>query len=211
MAPAKNLSLLRGCGILGLAGCAVPIPADVISWVIAGNYNPVSQSISALAVGPSSWLIDLGLWAFVVGCLAVAAGIWALRLPARPWLLSGLAVLLLAVDVGVIAQLNQYAGQENIRGDVHTWAVYALWPLVALAALFAAPGLERIAEGEGRASQWIGIAWIVLCQIYLVLPTSWNGAFERFLALLMLGWIAGMAWRLRTEARRVRTPTTSMP
>lgn len=53
--------LRRFCGGVGLAGALAEVPADVVSWLLAHDDSPVSQTISAQAVGPSSWLIDVGL------------------------------------------------------------------------------------------------------------------------------------------------------
>ena len=184
-----RITATRTCGAVAMAGAILPIPADVISWLLAEGYNPIRQSISALAVGPSSWLIDLGLWSFVLACLAMAFGFWSIDRGDRFLRRGGFALAFLAADVGLIALLNEYAGRGNAAANLHAWAVYALGVLFAVAVLLPVSGLRHRAPGLATFSLGIGIAWIVLCPLYLLSPESWNGAFERFLALAMLAWL----------------------
>lgn len=56
----------RYLALLALLGCGAPI-TDVM-------YDPVSQTISNLAAGPSSWIADAGIILVALGILALAAG-----------------------------------------------------------------------------------------------------------------------------------------
>ena len=195
--------LLRVCGIVALVAAALPVPCDIVSWFLAENYSPVRNSISALAVGPSSWLIDLGLWCFVLASLAVAVGLWAWRIRARFWTPAIVSLALAGVCVGIIARANEYAGTSNPGANLHMWAVAGLGLFFALAALLAVPGLRLIADGLGRFSLWIGMIWVVLCPVYWFgVPNDWSGAVERLLALVMLTWLIAMARRLRRSGER---------
>lgn len=118
--------LLRVCGIVALVAAALPVPCDIVSWLLAENYSPARNSISALAVGPSRWLIDLGLWCFVLASLAVAVGLWAWRIRARFWMPAIVSLALAGICVGIIARANEYAGTSNPGANLHLWAVVAL-------------------------------------------------------------------------------------
>lgn len=194
----QNPRTLRALGALGLFGAIFPIFADVISWFLAEDYNPLARSISALAVGPSSWLMDAGLWAFVLACFSVAAGLWMMHVEARYWTGALISLVLLGIDVGVIAGVNDHAGTQNIGANVHAWAVYFIAFLFAAVAFLTLPGLKRISDKLSQRSLWLGILWIILGIVYLwFVPNGWSGAVERALALVMLIWLGSNSRILR--------------
>lgn len=167
------------------------------------DYSPIAQSISSLAVGPSSWLIDAGLWAFAVACLAIAVGLWSSRIEARYWTAALICLVLLSLAVVVIAQVNQYAGRGNTGADVHRWATILVGVLFALATLLAFAGLATQSLTVAQFSLWLGIAWIALSMVYhWFVPADWSGMVERALGLMMIAWIAVTARRLQAMAAR---------
>lgn len=177
--------------------------ADAVSWVLAETYDPVRQTISSLAVGPSSWLIDLGLWTFAAACFAIGTGMLSLRIPARLWVFAAAAVLMMGEAVAVVSAVNEYAGARNAGADLHRWAVGGLYLCFSVAALGALSGLRDLDRRLARYSRLSGWAWVVLGPIYVAwAPRSWAGAFERGLALLVVAWLALMGWQLLREARR---------
>lgn len=183
--------------------CIVPIATDVLSWIfLAPDYNPARETISNLAVGPSSWAEDVGLWFFVVSCLSVVTGsLWGLRPRARSWRLAMACLFLVAAAVGTIARVNEYAGTTNLGANVHAWTVAGMAAVFALTTLLAVPGLRLLSRSLSMFSLGLGIAWIVLCGGYLVIPDNWTGAYERMLAVMMLSWLAAMSRRLFRSAR----------
>ena len=191
MAPTRPV--LRTCGTIGLVGCIGVVACDLTAWAVVEGYNPASQSISALAAGEASWIIDLGLWLFAAACTGLAIGVFRWRLDGAYWTAAGIALALLGIDVAAIALLNEYAGQENTGADAHRYAVYALWLLFALACLLVVPGLGALHRSSARLSRNVGIAWIVLAPLLLFVPADLYGAYERFLGLILVGWVAAMS------------------
>jgi hypothetical protein len=192
--------LVRTCGLIGLFGCLVAVVTDVMGWILVDGYDPISQTISNLAVGRWSWLLDLGLYLLATACFATAVGLAARRLGGASWTFAAAAVALLGIDVIVVAAFDEYAGTTNPGADVHSAAVYALGALFALACLLAVPGLKRLHGSLGRFSLVVGLAWIVLAPLFFLVPNAWDGAYERFLALILLGWLATMASRVLLRA-----------
>ncbi|HET7410308.1 MAG TPA: DUF998 domain-containing protein [Paracoccaceae bacterium] len=196
-------SLLRACGLVGLVGAIFPIFADIVSWLLVSGYSPTANSISALAVGNSSWLIDLGLWAFVVSCVAVAVGLWSWGVRAKWWTPAIASLILLAVCVGIITRVNQYAGTQNPGANVHMWAVWGVGLFFLLTAWLVVPGLRTVSPWLAWLSVVVGALWLVGTPIYwFAVPPGWSGAAERLLAFLMLLWLGTMAWRLRHSGGR---------
>lgn len=199
----SNHSLIRACGVIGLTGALLPIPADIISWFLAENYSPIENSISKLAVGDSSWMIDLGLWLFAIACLATALGLCASRVRAKWWTLANVSLLLVGACVAVIVHLNQYAGTQNPGANIHLWAVCGVGLFFLATTWLAVPGLRLISNRLAWFSLALGMVWVVLTPIYwFAVPDGWSGAFERLLALMMISWVAVMAQRLRRSGER---------
>jgi len=193
---------LKACGTVGLWAALFTIPADVVSWLLAESYNPISQTISALAVGRASWLIDLGLWGFALACAATGAGMIALALPAKFWKVAAFAIMGAGAAVATVAVAKGYAGPQNAGANPHQWSLYALYVLFAVAAFGAASGLLGLGERVASYSRLIGWAWVVFAPAYYFwFPSGWAGAFERVLALLMVVWLALVARQLQQVGR----------
>ena len=204
----QRQQLLRTCGALGIAGVLFGAAADVLSWFVAEGYSPVSQSISALAVGNASWLIDLGLWVFALACGAIGTGMLAFRLSATSWRIAAIASIAMGIEVAVVAMVNEYAGTENTGSNVHRWAVTLFYLSFAAAALAGRRALEELHSGVAGFSRAAGWIWIVLAPIYYFwYPSGWAGSFERALALLMIAWLFVIAAQLRAEGGRLARVT----
>ena len=189
-----HASILKTCGVVGIGGVLFAIAADVLSWFLAEGYSPISQSISALAVGNGSWLIDLGLWVLASACVAIGGGMLALGISARRWSIAAITTITIGVEVAVVAMVNEYAGDHNAGANVHTLAIFLLYLSFAAAALTSRPGLEELGSSAASYSRTAGWIWIVLAPIYYFwYPSGWAGAFERALALLMLVWLLAIA------------------
>lgn len=162
-------------------------------------HNPVSETISDLAAGPHAWIQDLGIILLGLGLAAVAVGLRLWRRGGRAWRLATVFMVLLAADLMVIAGHNEYGDLDSGKFVIHSYAVYALGLLVLLAALLLAPGLGRTAEAGRRwhhASIAFGTVWLLLAPLFFVVPTAWDGLYERGIAALLIGWIGALSWLL---------------
>ena len=192
---------VRRTAAVAILSCVAVALADVVAWsLLVEDYNPISKTISALAVGAGSWLLDLGLWTFAVGCVALGLAMFRQRLGGTPWVLAALAVGLLGPIIGVIALFNEYAGTRNAGADVHLYAVYALGTFVALAAMLVVPSLKVLDDRLARRGIVFGIAWVILAPLFFLVPDGWNGAYERILALMLLGWVAATSFLVLSHA-----------
>lgn len=193
--------LVRGAALSAIVSCVVVALADIVTWgLLIENYNPFSKTISALAVGTGSWLLDLGLWTFAAGCVGLGFGMFRRHLGGLTWLLAAIAVMLLGPVIGVIAFFNEYAGKQNAGADIHLNAVYTLGVLVAAALLLVVPTLKIISNRLGRRGVVFAIAWLILAPLFFVVPDGWKGGFERGLALMLLGWVTATSFLLLSRA-----------
>lgn len=196
MARWKFDRLFRICGAAGLTGCAALILTDIAGALVLQSYDPVAQSISSLAAGRYGWIQDIGLYLAAIGVFACAVGLLRLRPNGASWIFGGILLMLIAPDLALIASVNEYAGAHNPGAHVHKWASYALGILIAMVAFLQVPGLKSLNAALGRSSLWFGILWVVAAPSLLAVPTGWDGAYERFLAILAIAALATASWLL---------------
>ncbi|MFN7025047.1 MAG: DUF998 domain-containing protein [Pseudorhizobium sp.] len=188
-----------------IVGVAFAVVADVVSWFLAEGYDPIRMTISTLAVGRASWLIDLGLLSFAASCVLTAAGLATTLPKGGIQLVAWLSFLLLGADVAWISFLNEYAGSSNAAADLHTWGVYALYVLFAVGAFSAASSIGRSDASAASHLRLLGLLWVVLGPVYYFwYPSAFLGAFGRLLALLMILCVVAVA-RSRSPSAVLRT------
>ncbi|KAI9132269.1 hypothetical protein ON05_001970 [Acaryochloris sp. CCMEE 5410] len=113
------------------------------------------------------------------------------------WKVGTAMLMLLGIDVLLISEHNKYAGRADISGAaIHIYCVYALGILFTLIPILLAFGLRNVHPRWFTFSLGIGIAWAILSPIFFFVPTAWDGAYERFLALLMISWVIAISWLL---------------
>lgn len=195
----EQQSLLRICGVIGLLGCFGAIAANIVGIILVEQHNPISK----LAIGKHAWIQDLGLDLFAGTILATAIGLYTLRLEPIRWKIGTALLVLLSIDVVLIAEHNQYAGRAGVGASIHIQCVYALGLLFALATFLLAFGLHKVSRIWYRFSLGISILWTVLGPIFFWVPTRWDGAFERFVALIMVTWFAAISWLLMIRASKL--------
>ena len=197
---AQNLqqSVIRFCGFIALLGCLLVSLGDVAGAIVAGH-NPISETISKLAIGKHAWIQDLGLDAYAVGVAALSFGLFLLIKGDLRWH-AGLALLLaLSVNIFLIAEHNQYAGRPGRGAAIHIYLVYILYGLVALIPVFLAKGLQHLGEQWRTYSYMFAGLWLVLAPFFFLVPEWINGAYERFLALFLLIGAGTLGYKLFAE------------
>ncbi|UIJ73332.1 DUF998 domain-containing protein [Aurantimonas sp. HBX-1] len=193
--------MLRNCGIVGMVGAVAVVVANLAGIIVVDAHNPISETISALAVGRYAWIQDVGLYGFASALVACGIGFFRWRLGHLRWLAAGVLLMLLGIDVVVIAFFNGYAGTTNQGADIHTYATYLLAGVFLLVLLSSASGLTRINFRWGVFSLALGAAWLVLAPVFLYVPTAWDGAYERVLGLMMVAWVGSVSWLLLQRYR----------
>jgi hypothetical protein len=193
------------CGLAAIAGVIFVILADLAGSVIVDRYNPIQETISDLAAGNSHMIMDVGLQVFAAGMMLAALGLVVWRQSDWRWRLACGLLFLLGVDIVLIARRDLYGDGVSTGTELHIYFVFFLGIVFAAITWLAGPGLSQISERAGWLSRRLAVAWLVLAPLFFVVPDGWNGAYERFLALLMLGWLGGVAWLLVRHRHGVQT------
>jgi hypothetical protein len=120
----------------------------------------------------------------------------------RAWIVRA-AFVLLAVDIALIALWNEY-GDGDIGGLIlHPYLVALLYGLVFVILWYGTAAAPAGAPKLGRAGRIAALFWLVAAPFFYVVPDSINGAYERMLALVMVGAvvISAIALYRRPEPR----------
>lgn len=194
--PHPNFALIFG--IIGLIGCITAIVSDLVAGFIVKDYSLISETISDLAAGDRSWILDNGLQVFALGVIACSLGLylWNLDKNKIRWAIASILLFLIGVDIIIIARHNAYGDGVATGVEIHIYLVYFLGIAFAVTTWLFAVGFRSISEFWSRLSIGIGIVWLVLAPLFFFAPTAWNGAYERFLGLIMISWFIAVIWLL---------------
>ncbi|SDK10932.1 DUF998 domain-containing protein [Microbulbifer yueqingensis] len=195
--PREGSRLVLALAYIALAACVLVVLSDVIGWLVVDRHNPITETISTLAIGKYAWIQDLGLDIFGVGLIAAAIAL--LRWDFGGWRrwVSAALLLLIAGVIFVISEYNQYRGYDDFGGKVHRACSFSLYALVFLLAIFLAFELREIGRRYFLFSLSFAGLWLVGGPLFMFLvPTTVDGAVERLLGLAFVSWVAMLAWLL---------------
>jgi hypothetical protein len=189
-------SFFRFCGILGLFGCLAAVATDIAGVIVSPVFGFIHDTISALAAGAFDWIQDLGLSWLAIGAVAIGAGLYRWGLGALAWKLGSALLTALAAALLLITVRENYAHHIPEALFIHESLVYTMGIVFAAIALLTARGLKHVSSSWMHFSVTTAIVWIAAAPALLVVPSGWEGAYERAVALLMLVWLASMSYLL---------------
>ena len=194
-------------GALVIAGCLTAIVLDLVGAGLSEKVGLIRDTISNLAASkgedtPVDELADTGLYAFALGVLATTWGLLRWRIERLDWKIGAVLLVVVAACVALIAGYEAYTSGDG--PVIHYRLVYVLGGAFPLTVLLTAGQFFELHKRLGIALYALGAIWTVAAPFLFVVPTAWDGAYERLLAALMLGWFLTMGvmiWR-DPDARR---------
>jgi hypothetical protein len=188
-------------GGIVVAGCLTAIVLDFIGAGLSEKVGLIRDTISNLAAKegentPVDELADTGLYAFVIAVLATTWGLLRWRIERLDWKIGAFLLLVVAACVTLIAGYEAYTNGEG--PVIHYRLVYVLGAAFPLTVLLTAGQFYRISKPLGITLYAGGVVWGVAAPFLFIVPTAWDGAYERLLAGLMLAWFLTMGvmiWR----------------
>lgn len=194
-------------GGIVIAGCLAAIVLDLVGVGLSEKVGLIRDTISNLAAKegdgtPVDELADTGLYAFVIAVLATTWGLLRWRIERLDWKIGAFLLVVVAACVALIAGYEAYTNGEG--PVIHYRLVYVLGGAFPLTVLLTAGQFYRISKPLGLTLYIGGAAWGAAAPFLFIVPTAWDGAYERLLAGLMLGWFLTMGvmiWR-DPDARR---------
>ncbi len=191
--------ILKVCGAIGLFGCVSVVATDIIGAAVVNGYNPIKQTISTLAINERAWIQDVGLNLFAASFAACSVGFGIMDLGGIRWKIGSILLFLLAANILVISEFDTYADASSFGSTVHLACVVILGILFILAPWLTAFGLKQVSRSYYLYSLATAGIWGALSFVFFLIPTRWDGAYERFIAMIVIAWVAAVSWLLFTQ------------
>ncbi|SKB49534.1 Protein of unknown function [Salegentibacter holothuriorum] len=186
--------IYKTCGVIGVLGCVAVLAADLIGIALHEAHNPISNTISMLAIGKYGWIQDWGIDILAVGFFALAIGLYTWKNSGTKWIIGLVILVLIGVDLIMIAEHNQYAGRPGHK--IHRKLVYALAVLFPAVVLLTSFDLKMLKPYLKKFSFWIAGLWLVLAPLLPLMPDSLDGAYERLVCTLIVIWLGTVSYNL---------------
>lgn len=185
-------------------GCFAAVATDIVGVIVHPEIGFVAHTISNLAAGRHAWIQDSGLCLFSIGMAAVGAALARLNLGGWQWRLGCFLLIAMAACIFAIAVYNEYGDNDSGGLVIHIYLVAAVGVLFALVALLTARSFRQF----GRFWLYFNISaaaiWLIAAPVFFVVPTDWDGLYERFIGLILVGWLAAVSWLLIAHGRDAR-------
>ncbi|NDV88911.1 DUF998 domain-containing protein [Aurantimonas aggregata] len=175
---------LKTLAAIGLLGCAVLVIGMFIAQAMVPDYHWVSDTISDLAAGEWEIVMDVSLYGFAAGLFAVSLAAAHAHLGGAGWSIGVFSLAILAALVVIIGSRNEYGDGDDDGVVIHIYLVYGIGALFTLAPLCMASAIGERSAVTRRILIGLMVAWVVLCPVFLLSPTSIDGLLERVLGLI---------------------------
>lgn len=187
---------------VAVIGALALVAGNIIGSIIVPGHDWIADTVSDLAAGKYEIIQDVTLYAFAGTLIALSLGASHLHDGSRAWSFLVYALVLLALCVTIIAARNEYGDGDNDGIVVHIYIVYALGALfITVFGILGFRG-QRFGRGVILTSRVSAIIWIVGTPVFFNLPTSVDGAFERFLGVVAVIWCIVFALAMRNWSYR---------
>lgn len=197
----QTLIWLTVLGSIGLVG------GNIVGSIVVPGHDFVADTVSDLAAGRYEIIQDVSLYGFAASLTALALACAHIHNGVTRWSVLTFALVLLALCVVIIGARNEYGDGDNEGIVVHIYVVYALGVLFTVVFLLMALEGGRIA-GFLPTLSWVCLGlWGVGAPVFFLLPTEWDGLWERGLGVITVVWALGYALALRQFAREHRDDT----
>lgn len=171
-------------GWVSIIGCIALLAGTTIAPFFVPDYDWVRDTISDLAAGDSEMIMDVALYGFGSGILALALGAAHAHLGGLGWSAGTVGLACLTVLVIVIGARDEYGDADTGGIVIHTYLVYLLGLAYAVVAFGMADGASKEVAWARLALIGLGLLWVFASPIFFFLPTHIDGLYERGLGAI---------------------------
>lgn len=202
-----NNHLLLATGALAIVGSLVLVIGNIVGSIVVPDHDWIADTVSDLAAGKYEIIQDVALYCYAGSLIACALGAAHFHLDGTRWNIGISCLSLLAICVVIIGARNEYGDQDTEGIVIHIYVVYVLGLVFAALFLLMANGMAKVARRYAVISYFCAALWIVGAPIFFIVPTGYDGAFERGLGMIAVVWTMTFAWLLISVAHN-RAHTT---
>ncbi|KIN62090.1 putative membrane protein [Sulfitobacter noctilucicola] len=198
------IAILWWLAILGAVGL---IGGNIAGSIIVPGHDFMADTVSDLAAGRYEIIQDISLYGFAVSLFALALAAAYIHDGSGRWSILVFSLALLAALVIIIGARNEYGDNDSDGVVIHIYLVYALGALFAVAFGISALEGNRVAPWFGTLSLFSLIIWAVGAPVFFIMPTAYDGVWERGLGVITIIWTIAFALGLRRYSRVRRADT----
>ena len=194
--------MLKAAAVTGYLGAAALVVSNVWGSIVVPDHDWIADTVSDLAAGRYEYIQDIGLYGYALGLMSLALALSHLHTGHSRWSLGVAALGITALLVTIIGARNEYGDRDSDGVVVHIYLVYAMGATFTVAFAALAEGLDAIRPRYRAMSYGLALLWAVGAVIFFVLPTEWDGLWERGLGVLTILWVVTVSHALWSLAQR---------
>lgn len=175
--------------ICAVLGCIIFAASILVADFVVPDHDWMADTISDLGAGKYEYIVDIGIYAFAGAIMCAALSAAHMRIEKRTWIGAIFSLTTLAFIVFLVGAKNEYGDSDTDGTVIHIYLVYALGLLVALVPILMAPGTKIIDKKYALALYVFSAIWVISAPIFFLVPTGYDGIYERYLGLLVFGLI----------------------
>lgn len=196
-----DANLLIATGAIAIIGSIAMILGNVVGSIIVPGHRWIADIVSDLAAGKYEIIQDVALYGYAGAVMACAVGAAHLHQDGTRWNLGIGCLALLVMCIVIIGARNEYGDGDNEGIVIHIYVVYVIGLLFSALFLLMARGMATVARRYAVISYVCAALWIVGAPVFFIMPTGYDGVFERGLGVVTLVWVLSFAWMLISVAR----------
>lgn len=183
----STVGYIRFGGFAAIVGCVFAVLLDILAIAIYEDHNPIRQTISQLAHGKYAYIQDIGLLFLGIGCIFGGIALYHLKSSKSSIKLGGLALLLMGLCIGVLAEFNDIVGKPGTT--LHFLFATTIGILFLVFAICFGLGTRKVNEKWYHQSIFVSTIFLLGALAFLWIAPAYQGLYKRCLALVMFGWI----------------------
>ena len=192
---------LVAMGLIGIVGCAIFAAAVVIGDLVVPDHDFVADTISDLGAGRYEFVADIGIYAFSAALVACALGASHAHLGGDRWSWAVGWLAFLALIVFLVGARNEYGDGDEEGIVIHSYLVYVLGAGFAAIPWMMSRGAGIMGRGWRVAMRWCAVLWALAAPVFFVMPTGWDGLWERGLMAVAVAFTLTLASMLLRRGR----------
>ncbi|SEV94118.1 Protein of unknown function [Cognatiyoonia koreensis] len=200
--------LLLVLGWYAVFGCAAFIASIFIADAVVPNHDWIADTISDLGAGEYEFIVDIGLYAFSASLISVALIAAHEHLGGWRWSVGLVCLAILGLIVFLVGARNEYGDNDSEGVVIHIYLVYGLGVLMSVIPWLMAKGTNRVSTTYGRLLTGMSALWILSAPIFFILPTAYDGIYERYLGLIAIAVVLTLAHLFIRRGNLIRAKTT---
>lgn len=186
-------TLIRAAAIMGLVGSIALVGANIWGSIVVPDHDWIADTVSDLGAGRYEYIQDIGLYGYAFGLTAISLALAHLHSDHTAWNIGLASLSFCAIFIVIIGARNEYGDGDNEGVVVHIYLVYAMGALFAATFFGFAEGLDRIRPRYRAISYICGALWSVGAVIFFLMPTEWDGIWERGLGVITVIWVLSVS------------------